>query len=274
MGQPKRVLSIMDLSSVGRAGLSAALPVLSACGVQACGLPSALFSTHMGFPGPEVLDAAAFCEGALDQWLAEGVTFDAVLTGYLNTQAQFEMASRALSLWPDALRVVDPAMGDGGKPYGGLPKDAPARMASLCAAAHLCTPNTTESAMLCGEDPAAVHNEEDARRMLHALLPTLPSVLITSAPGGPTGTQMLGHSPEDGTFALPVRQVPGSYPGTGDAFTAALVGLHLQGLPLPQAAAAAGAFIEAAVRATHEGGGEARQGVWFEAALPLLREAL
>ena len=47
------VLSIQDLSCVGRCSLTVALPVLSAMGHQCSVLPTAVLSTHTGFPGPE-----------------------------------------------------------------------------------------------------------------------------------------------------------------------------------------------------------------------------
>ena len=46
------VLSIQDLSCVGRCSLTVALPVLSAMGHQCSVLPTAVLSTHTGFPAP------------------------------------------------------------------------------------------------------------------------------------------------------------------------------------------------------------------------------
>ena len=42
----KRILTIQDYSSVGRCSLTAALPILCACGHDAVGLPTALLSTQ------------------------------------------------------------------------------------------------------------------------------------------------------------------------------------------------------------------------------------
>ena len=43
-----RVLTIQDISCVGRCSMTVALPVLAACGVEACPLPTAVLSTHTG----------------------------------------------------------------------------------------------------------------------------------------------------------------------------------------------------------------------------------
>ena len=40
----KRVLTIQDISCVGQCSLTVALPIISACGVETCVLPSAVLS--------------------------------------------------------------------------------------------------------------------------------------------------------------------------------------------------------------------------------------
>ena len=45
----KRVITVQDISCVGKCSLSVALPVISALGVEAAALPTALLSTHTAF---------------------------------------------------------------------------------------------------------------------------------------------------------------------------------------------------------------------------------
>ncbi len=47
MKQP-RILTVQDISCVGQCSLTVALPIISACGVETCVLPSAVLSTHTG----------------------------------------------------------------------------------------------------------------------------------------------------------------------------------------------------------------------------------
>lgn len=62
----KRVLCLEDLACVGRCSLAAALPVISASGVQACCVPTGLFSTHTaGFGAPA---RAATDDFAVPRW--------------------------------------------------------------------------------------------------------------------------------------------------------------------------------------------------------------
>lgn len=44
----KRILTIQDISCFGQCSLTVALPILSACGIETCVLPSTVLSTHTG----------------------------------------------------------------------------------------------------------------------------------------------------------------------------------------------------------------------------------
>ena len=55
MAVPK-VAAIHDLSGLGKCSLTAAVPVLSAMGVQACPLPTAVLSNQTGFPSYACVD--------------------------------------------------------------------------------------------------------------------------------------------------------------------------------------------------------------------------
>jgi pyridoxal/pyridoxine/pyridoxamine kinase len=71
-------------------------------------------------------------------------------------------------------------------------------------------------------------------------------------------------------YAITAYHVPQNYPGTGDAFTAAALGLMLRGLPLRAAAQAAADFVRAAALATLAEEGDARHGIWYETQLAAL----
>jgi len=46
----KRIMTVQDISCVGRCSLTVALPIISAAGVETCVLPTAVLSTHTAFP--------------------------------------------------------------------------------------------------------------------------------------------------------------------------------------------------------------------------------
>ena len=243
---PKTVLAIHDLPGFGRAALSVIVPVLSALGVQAVALPTAVLSTHTGGLGaPAKLADPAYGPAALAHYHQLGIKFDCIYSGYLADAAQAKLVQQAFALWPRAFKVVDPVLGDGGRLYSGLGADMVPAMYDLCSHADLIVPNVTEAAQ----------------------------VVVTGVAGLGGGRYIgcVGASRGGEGYAVKTPLQPRMFHGTGDIFASVLVGRILQG-NVPQAAVqAAAAFVAECIRQTPEGADE-RLGVWLETALPKLRQ--
>ena len=113
-----RILTVQDISCVGQCSLTVALPILSACGLETCILPSAGLSTHTGgFTGYTFRDLTEDMPAIGDHWKKEGITFDGIYTGYLGSARQIDHVKKIVSdtLAPGAKLFVDPAMADNGK---------------------------------------------------------------------------------------------------------------------------------------------------------------
>ena len=120
----KRIVTMQDLSCLGKCSLTVAHPVLSAMGCACSVLPTAVFSTHTAFPGPAIRDLSDFARPAMDQWQAIGAEFDGILTGYLANRQQAELALELRERFgKNAVIVHDPAMADNGRLYGGMGPD-------------------------------------------------------------------------------------------------------------------------------------------------------
>ena len=74
----KRIVTIQDFSCVGSCSLTAAIPVLSAAGVECCGIPTALLSNHTGFPTFYSIDLTDELAPISDQLKREHIDFDGV----------------------------------------------------------------------------------------------------------------------------------------------------------------------------------------------------
>ena len=159
---PKTVLAIHDLPGFGRAALSVIVPVLSCLGVQAVALPTAVLSTHTGGLGtPAKLANPGYGPAALEHYRRLGLRFDCIYSGYLADASQAKLVEQAMDLWPDALTVVDPVMGDHGRMYRGLAPEMVPAMYTLCSRASLILPNTTEAALLLGDPMPGVTGEAE-----------------------------------------------------------------------------------------------------------------
>ena len=86
----KRVLTIQDISCLGKCSITIALPVISALGSETVILPTAVLSTHTMFSNFTVKDLSDQIEPVTEHWLREGVKFDAIYTGYLGTVEQID----------------------------------------------------------------------------------------------------------------------------------------------------------------------------------------
>ena len=272
---PPRVLCMMDLAGAGRCSLAVVLPVLAACGVQGCPLPPVLLPAHTGgFAEVPRKDIGAYARQAAAFYQKEQITFEAVYIGYLAGAAQFDLAEELLAQYPAAYKLVDPVLGDSGRLYQSFTPDMVLRMRALCGQADLITPNLTESALLLGEDPLPLPPAPDVvQQRLQTLAANGQAVLLTGIPLPENKVQVAGRMPQGPPFTLQHRLFPENYPGTGDLFAAAVLGLLLRGLPLWHAAAQAADFLESAIEATHTAGAEVRHGVWFEPFLPQLSRA-
>ena len=67
----KRVLSIQDISCVGKCSLTVALPIISAAGIECAILPTAVLSTHTAFKGFTFRDLTEDLDGIADHWKQE-----------------------------------------------------------------------------------------------------------------------------------------------------------------------------------------------------------
>ena len=86
----KRILTIQDISCVGKCSLTVALPILSACGMETAILPSAVLSTHTAgdFKGFTFRDLTDDMPAIRQHWMQEGIRFSAIYTGYLGSIKQ------------------------------------------------------------------------------------------------------------------------------------------------------------------------------------------
>ena len=150
----KHILTIQDLSCLGKCSLTVALPILSCAGIETCVLPTAVLSTQtVGMTGFTFHDLTAEIEPIYTHWKKEGLTFDAIYTGYLGSFEQIELVEKMFETLGDEKTelIVDPAMADHGKLYYGFTPEFALRMGKLCGKADLILPNLTEACFMLGE---------------------------------------------------------------------------------------------------------------------------
>ena len=274
----KRILTIQDISCFGKCSLTVALPLLSAMGIETAILPTAVLSTHTLFKGFTCKDLSDQLVPITDHWKQEGITFDAIYTGYLGTEEEIDTVIRIIEEFrnENTLVIVDPAMGDNGKLYPAFNEHYAKKNADLCAVADIIDPNITEASFMTGLPYREEYSEDYVREMLLALAkigtktPILTGVSLSE---GKTGA--MGYDTETKTFfSYQNDRVPAAYHGTGDIFSSVLAGAFVLGLDRAEALKIAVDYTALTIAETLKNPGNPWYGVDFEATVPSLVDAL
>ncbi len=274
----KRIVTVQDISCVGKCSLTVALPIISAMGVEAAILPTAVLSTHTAFKqGFTLHDLTGEISPITAHWKSEGITFDAIYTGYLASFDQIDLVKQMAADFPGALLFVDPAMGDNGKLYYGFDQAFAKKMAELCAVADIIVPNMTEASYMLGIPYVSEGYDEayvkDVLKRLCAMGAKKAALTGVSLSENTTG--VMGYdSTTDEFFSYYHDRIPVSYHGTGDVFASACMGSLMRGKSLHEAVAIAADFTYESIRLTEAEPGHNWYGVNFEQAVPMLIDRL
>ncbi len=269
----KRVLTVQDISCVGKCSTTVALPILSACGHETSILPTAVLSTHTGgFLKPAIHHMGDSVRAIWSHWEREGIFFDSILTGYLGSTTQIEYVLELTDkvMAPGALLIVDPAMADHGKLYSGLSEEYAEKMKLLCNKADILMPNVTEAAMLSGYPFQEKTDEAYVKRLLEGL--GHPRVILTGVGyrEGYTGVAVYDNG---NIYHYEHPKTAKNYYGTGDIFAAGFTGALLRGKSVQESAKIAADFTADCISTTYQDPSNS-YGVKFEPALPKLMRDL
>ena len=269
----RRILTIQDISCVGQCSMTVALPILSACGHETCILPAAVLSTHTGgFGKPAMTNLTSGMDAIWRHWHRQGITFDAIYTGYLGSIESVRIVSELTKvlLAPEGILIVDPAMADHGKLYSGLDAAYANAMRSLCLRADVMLPNITEAAMMTGMPYSDSPDEAYVLNLLERLGGK--DVVLTGVGIAPDQTGAAIRRNGKITF-YSHEKIGASYSGTGDIFASAFTGSYLQEKTMEQAVQIASDYTCQCIRNTFESPAH-WYGVKFETALPYLIDLL
>ena len=275
----KRIVTIQDISCVGKCSLTVALPVISACAVEASVIPTAVLSTHTAFRDFTFRDLTDEIEPVAEHWKKEGITFDAVYTGYLGSFRQLQLMSKFFDDFrtDNNIIFVDPVMGDNGTLYPGFTQEFADSMAKLCAKADVIVPNLTEACFMLHEKYIANgYSEEYIKNILRRLGDLgCPNAVLTGVSFEEGKLGFMAYNKDKNEFtSYFTEKINSSFHGTGDVFSSACVGALMRGLSLEGALKTAANFTVASIKATVKEENHNWYGVNFEEAIPTLLSEL
>ncbi|MDR0818671.1 MAG: pyridoxamine kinase [Oscillospiraceae bacterium] len=271
MTKQKRVLTIQDISCVGRCSLTVALPILSAAGLETAILPTAVLSTHTGgFEGYTYRDLTGDITPITAHWKSLGLDFSAIYTGYLGSFEQLELVSAIFDELkaPGGAILIDPVMGDNGTLYGGFTPEFAKGMAKLCSKADVIVPNLTEASFMLGVPYVGEkYDETYVEGLLKSLLELgCKNAVLTGISFEPNRLGIAAYDGSDVSYYF-TNRIDGYYHGTGDIYASAFLAYYERTGDLLEAAAKAADFTLSCIEKKLETEGEARYGVPFELCL-------
>ncbi len=244
---------INDLTGFGHCSLAVAIPIISVMGVQACPVPTGIFSNHMAFPEWHYTDFTPEMSSYLSVWERLSLSFDGISCGFLGNEALIPALSGFFKHQKETYGtciLLDPVMGDHGRAYSSVTPSYQKALTGLCSLADILTPNLTEACFLTG---TAYPEELLTKNNLQPLLSLL-SGMAAKLHGMGIGKVVITGI-KIGNFFGNYVSVPGSgellfspaggpsRPGTGDIFAAILSADAVKGIPFTDSVKKAAEFV-------------------------------
>ena len=274
----KRILTIQDISCVGKCSLTVALPIISAMGVETAILPTAVLSTHTKFQNFTFRDLTDEILPITEHWRQEQIGFDGIYTGYLGASRQIDIMLKVLASFKTESNIifVDPVMGDNGKLYAGFDRAFAGKMAAMCAKADIVVPNITEACFMTGMPYTEAYDKTYAEEMLQKLSGLGAGISILTGVSIKEGTTgVMGYEKATGEiFYYSHEKLPRSYHGTGDIFSSTCVGALMRGKTWREAVKIAADYTAQCIRVTMDDPRGREYGVNFELTIPYLLERI
>ena len=273
----KRIMTIQDISCVGKCSLTVALPIISAAGVEAGVLPTAVLSTHTAFPKFTFCDLTSEISPISDTFIELGIDFDAIYTGYLGSFEQLGLVSDFIDRFgKNAEVVIDPVMADNGKLYSGFTPEFAHAMAGLCSKADLIIPNLTEASFMLDVPYNPDYDEEYIRSMLLSLTKLgAKRAALTGISFAPDKIGVYLYDSTTGEYYYYCNdKLPAAFHGTGDVYASSALGALMRGFSTKDALRIAVDFTLECMKKTLADADHRFYGVNFEEALPYYIELL
>lgn len=270
----KRIVTIQDISCVGKCSLTVALPIISAMGIETAAIPTAVLSTHTAFKNFTYRDLTGDLPKIAKHWKQEKFDFDGIYTGYLGSIEQIDMLKEFFKQFKTSNNFVfiDPVMADNGKLYAGFDEKFVKEMKELCKMADIIVPNLTEASYMLEKEYKENYSEQEIKDMLIELSLLGPKyVVLTGVSFNENKLGVMSYNKETNKFFTYFKEkVPAKYHGTGDIFASTLVGAITNNNTLEEGLKVAVDYVWETINDTYKTNKKDVYGVNFETKIPYL----
>ena len=275
LNKPKKIAVINDMAGYGRCSMTIALPVISACRVQACPVPTSIFSNHTGFASHYKIDLTDYLTDYLQQWNQLSVFFDGILCGYLGSVSQMAIMDQFIKdrtcQDKKPMVIIDPVMGDHGKTYKTITTSFCSQMKHFIHGAKIVTPNLTEACILTDTPyKDGCWTEKDLLKIACQLKQMgSDKLVITGIRDKDTFHNFIYEN--ETSYSMYSTPITGGFRhGTGDIFAGILSALCVRGYSFSSSVQKAADFIATVIKASSDADVPEQEGVIFENFLEIL----
>lgn len=242
----KKIAVINDFSGFGRCSIAVALPLISHLGIQCCPLPTAIFSNHTGFSSYFFEDYTDSMAPYMAEWKKLGLEFEGILTGFLGSVRQIGLVEDFLADFTTdrTTVVIDPVMGDYGRPYTTYTPELCREMRRLVRYADVLTPNLTEACILLDRPYRAKFSESELEDMAGRLCDQGPEKVVFTGVDRGTFLENFCYERGGGRTVIRTRRADPQRSGTGDVFSSIVAAGAVQGVPFAKSVRTAADFIK------------------------------
>lgn len=270
----KRIVTIQDISCVGKCSLTVALPIISAMGIETAVIPTAVLSTHTAFKNFTYRDLTGDLPKIAKHWKQEKFNFDGIYTGYLGSIEQIDILKEFFKQFktPDNFIFIDPVMADNGKLYAGFDANFVKEMKKLCKMADIIVPNFTEASYMLEKEYKEIYSEQEIKDILIELSNLGPKyVVLTGVSFKDNKLGVMSYNKETNEFFTYFKEkIPAKYHGTGDIFASTLVGAITNNNTLEEGLKIAVDYVWETINDTYKTNKKDAYGVNFETKIPYL----
>lgn len=290
----KKIALIHDLSGFGKCSLTAAIPVISVMGIQACPFPTAVLSSQTGFSSFYCDDYTDRMDRMLQEWIKLEEQFDGVFSGFLGSPEQIEKVIEFLKYFKQksTCYLADPVMGDSGRCIKSFSEELLSGMKKLVSYADIATPNLTELCLLTGEnyDEIIKHSQEeqyidylvqivkklfDQNKEINDAASEKQAIIVTGIIREKDqqkwiGNLLISKDNMEQVFYQETCYTEKGFSGTGDLFASVICGGVVRGMDIKDALELAIQFLQPAIEDATKENIESNHGVNFENYLKIL----
>lgn len=269
----KKIAIINDISGFGRCSIAVSLPIISHMRIQGCMLPTSIFSNHTGFESFFYDDYTDKMTPYMQEWKKLDLHFNGICSGFLGSKEQIEIVKKFFKEFKteETQIIVDPVMGDYGKPYPTYTEEMCGEMKKLVEFADILTPNVTEACVLTDtpyKEKWKIEEIQEMAEKIHAMGPK--KIAIT---GIVQGGFIANFCYEEGQQpkVLRTHKEGTQRSGTGDIFASIIAADAVNGVPFYKSVKKASDFIKKCIIRSQELDIPLTDGVCFEEVLGKLK---